>query len=125
MEIPDLSSRVYAPEMHIGAVVRAVGWLGNQVPRQGQLSLVVLDQLQHYSSTSHHDDYDMGDHCCELCGLVSGHGEFWIEWNAIRYVLPSLMVHYCEAHGYLPPDDFLAALTARWASDNPLNFNHG
>lgn len=35
MEIEDLSTKVYAPELHQGVVTRSVGWLGCRVPVTG------------------------------------------------------------------------------------------
>jgi hypothetical protein len=121
MQIDDLSSRVYAPELHTGAAVRAVGWLGKTVPRRGRLHSEVLEQLRHYRDATFQDDGDLGYHECEICGVEEGHGEFWIEWDGVRYVLPAMVLHYCEAHEYLPPEEFLGALARRWTADHPTD----
>ena len=118
MLIDDLSSTVYAGELHRGAVVRSVGWLGSEVPRRGRLAAGVVKQLRHYRELAFHDDGDLGSHACEICGTEEGRGEFWVEWAGVRYVLPALVLHYCEAHEYLPPDDFLDALALRSKADN-------
>jgi hypothetical protein len=117
VQIDDLTAMAYALELHEGATIRAVGWLGKTVPRRGRLGAAVLDQLRHYRTVAFHDEGDLGNHVCELCGRESGRGEFWIEWNGLRYVLPALALHYCEAHDYLPPEEFLIALASRWALD--------
>ena len=118
MQIDDLSSAVYAGELHQDAVVRSVGWLGNQVPRTGELDQGALKRLRHYRDVAFHDEGDMGNHVCEICGVENGRGEFWVEWDGVRYVLPALVLHYCEAHGYLPPAEFLSALALRSNADN-------
>ena len=118
MLIDDLSSTVYAGELHRGAVVRSVGWLGGDVPRRGRLDEGVVNQLRHYREVAFHDDGDLGDHVCEICDMEKGQGEFWVEWAGVRYVLPALVLHYCEAHEYLPPADFLNALALRSKADS-------
>ena len=115
--IEDLAPDTYSDELHVGFDVRSVGWLGRDVPRTGRVPAVLVEALQHYRSAAFHDDGDLGSHVCEICGSKAGRGEFWIEWADIRYVLPTLVTHYIDAHDYLPPDEFLAALSARWERD--------
>ena len=118
MEIDDLSPTTYCPELHEGVSARSVGWLGGTVRMPAHPDLHVLEQLRHYLRGNFHDDGDLGSHVCQICGDARGHGEFWIEWDGVRYVLPALIIHYCEAHGYQPPSEFLNALSLRWRTDN-------
>jgi hypothetical protein len=117
VKIDDLSAICYSEELHRGATVRSIGWLGSEITTRGPVDPVVLERLRHYHRVAFHDDGDLGHHVCEICGSEPGRGEFWIEWAGVRYVLPSLVVHYCEAHGYLPPEEFLSALHRRWLAD--------
>lgn len=68
-----------------------------------------------------------GVHTCELCGATDlqfdlegrevhvGNGELRVrDANGQTYTAPTLVVHYVEAHGYLPPPPFIEAVT-RWA----------
>jgi hypothetical protein len=77
----------------------------------------VLEALCYYRRLALHDEGELGFHVCEICGLAEDRAEFWVEWGGIRYVLPALVLHYCEAHEYLPPDEFLVALSSRWIAD--------
>ena len=90
MHIDDLAATAYTLELHEGVAIRAVGWLGDVIPRRGRLDAAVLDQLRHYREVAFHDDGDLGDHVCEICGRERGRGEFWIEWDGVRSVLPAL-----------------------------------
>ena len=119
MEIDDLSATTYCPELHEDVRAKSVGWLGSSVPSCGRLDAVTLERLRYYQRVNAHDDGDLGSHVCGLCGVARGHGEFWVEWQGVRYVLPALVIHYCEAHDYQPPAEFLNALAQRWSSDHP------
>jgi hypothetical protein len=119
MQIDDLSATTYCPEFHEGVTTRSVGWLGDSIPRRAHVDNLVLEQLRHYHRLNLHDHNDLGSYVCGICGDARGHGEFWVEWDGVRYVLPSLVVHYCDAHEYQPPEEFLDALSLRWRSDHP------
>jgi hypothetical protein len=71
-----------------------------------------------------------GIHTCELCGATDlqfdlegrevhvGNGELRVrDANGQAYTAPTLVVHYVEAHGYLPPPAFIDAVM-RWSKDN-------
>jgi hypothetical protein len=118
MEIADLSSTLYSPRLHDGAHACSVGWLGSTVPTKGDVGADVLRALRHYSRANYHEDWLLGSHTCGVCDGAEGHGEFSIEWGGTRYVLPVLVLHYCEAHEYLPPPEFMNALAARWEADS-------
>ncbi len=106
--------------MHAGIDARSVGWLGGEVPRVGQVALDLVEAMRHYSAKCYHSDGYRGVHTCEVCNKgkrATSHGEFWIEWDGIRYVLPMMIFHYIEVHGYLPPAEFLAALQRKWLNE--------
>jgi hypothetical protein len=60
----------------------------------------------------------MGFHCCEFCPprsdgrFTRGHRNVWIPADSVVYVAPELILHYIEAHGYRPPDEFITAVIA-------------
>jgi hypothetical protein len=76
-----------------------------------------------------HPDVDVhvnrmrGIHPCNLCGeenlpLIDyrgrkynlGMSEIWIPGDGLWYAAPSMVLHYIEAHDYLPPNEFIAAV---------------
>ena len=117
MEIPDLSPELYSDDLHRGVRACSVGWLGSAVPTKGSVPSHLLEALRHYCRTNYHEDWLLGYHFCEICGEARGHGEFSVDWDGMRYALPSLVLHYCETHEYLPPLEFMRALVARWEAD--------
>ena len=117
VEIADLSSTLYSTELHEGVRACSVGWLGSTVPTKGAVGANLLQALRYYSRSNYHEDWLLGYRTCETCDAAEGHGEFSIEWGGTRYVLPVLVLHYCEAHEYLPPAEFIRALAARWEAD--------
>ena len=117
MEISDLSPKLYSPELHEGKRACSVGWLGCSVPTRGRLELNLFEAIRHYRKKNYLEDGLLGSHTCEMCGTAEGHGEFIVEWGGMRYVLPTLVLHYLENHHYLPPKEFLAALAASWSRD--------
>jgi len=117
MFIPDMSERTYAPEMHEGIEVRSVGWLGEHIPRLGDTPPSIIETLRHFRRINQHDDNDFGDHECEICGKESSHGEFWIEAGGIRYVLPVMVFHYIDAHGYAMPPEFVSIVEEMESKD--------
>ena len=110
MQIDDLSSSVYAPGLHHGVQTRAVGWLGHSVPATGTMSSLAIRRLRRLRESGFHDDGDLGYHECEICGQYVDRGELWLESGGIRYVAPAMILHYCEAHSYLPPHEFIQVL---------------
>ena len=69
-----------------------------------------------------------GWHDCSLCGrkptdgplmrpiagepTMIGAANLFVPASDVLYVAPSLVIHYVEDHGYLPPEEFLVALRA-------------
>lgn len=107
------------------SALRAVGWLGaeaefsrGQVPHDFFAKLVALlvDPWEPVTA--------FGIHRCELCQFTGGPGAVQFAGTTIRlgasnlfvpgagciYVAPSLVVHYIDAHGYRPPEEFVQAV---------------
>ncbi len=116
--IPDLSERVYySAKQDVERVVCAIGWLGESVPRTGSIPSLVLEALKYFRKAHRREDTLLGWHTCEICGLDEvneGRGEFFIDVDGIRYVMPQLIIHYIKAHDYQPPDVFVEELEAMW-----------
>jgi hypothetical protein len=57
----------------------------------------------------------LGVHQCELCNdpWAVGSDNIMFVRKGLRYIAPELIVHYVEAHCYLPPPDFVAAVLNR------------
>lgn len=124
MYYPDLSPYEYS-EGPRGLV--NVGWLGSDrngyakgvVPRDVRDSLVRLAMEP--------VNVMRGLHHCELCDAESpvivtvpdesgdaaaylGSGEIHVSSTTQAYSAPTLVVHYIDAHDYLPPQEFLDAV---------------
>jgi hypothetical protein len=53
----------------------------------------------------------MGVHTCELCGSFKAGGNLGVPGDGVLYVAPEMIAHYVSAHGYLPPDEFVQAVS--------------
>lgn len=108
----------------------AVGWLGPERPfTKGACPRDVRDQLVALAVRPRHAM--RGYHVCPFCppgtsrdhmlrvedpskpGTFAwlGHAEVWVEGaDGTRYAAPTLIVHYIDEHGYLPPPAFIEAV---------------
>lgn len=100
-----------------GPFVRAVGWLHadhpftkGSVPAETVTRLKDFVQLADESTTALGWGLLMGIHTCEFCGRDRGLRNFGVPTNNLLYVVPEMIVHYIEEHGYAPPVEFIAAL---------------
>jgi hypothetical protein len=71
-----------------------------------------------------------GTHDCEFRGgaevglegrsLLLGHAEIWVpsQTRNVIFAAPTLIYHYCEAHEYCPPDEFVDAVMEFELSSN-------
>jgi len=129
-----------------GTILRAVGWLGNQVPRSGDTREECVDRLVlAYESDWVFDDCTKGWHECEICttkeqrrpgGKIGpvihwrgrdlrliGHGHYLIRSQDIVYMAPGLVLHYILDHHYRPPNEFVDAVIAgSFLTDEDLTF---
>jgi hypothetical protein len=122
----DFASYQYSLPCALNGVL-TVGWLEPPHPfTVGQISDDILSKLKLLASTQRANQM-RGYASCEICGadecLVEigdrvqrlGAAEIWIPDLVDRvkvYAAPNLIVHYIEAHEYLPPAPFLASLAA-------------
>ncbi|MGH9902568.1 MAG: hypothetical protein ACRD68_12240, partial [Pyrinomonadaceae bacterium] len=120
--IYDLSPILYSPDAHPKTNVLSVGWLGrykrpgwvsrllprNRPPRDGESLIATLRDLAALNQVTCRT---FGYHTCETCWRENSRGEFWFEsLGGIRYVLPNMLFHYIEAHGYVLPREVFDAL---------------
>lgn len=102
-----------------GDYARSVGWISSAHPfATGNVTPDAVWRLKEFAQ----GDLDCEDafgwplamswsETCELCLREEGR-IFAVPAGALLYVAPSIIVHYVEAHRYLPPTEFIAALFA-------------
>jgi hypothetical protein len=131
---PDHSSYAYGHGSHPGVV--HVGWLDNIHPYPtGTVDDRLIEKMKLLASKP--VELYRGKHVCELCAeppdLVkatmpnrmvidpncswaqwvdqrSSNGEIRVSRDGVIFAAPILIVHYIEAHNYLPPAQFLKAV---------------
>jgi len=131
---PDLSPYAYGHGSHPGVV--HVGWLGHGHPyATGIVDLHLIEKMKRLATKP--VELYRGKHFCELCieppnlvktylpnGIVldpqcswmhwyeqhSSNGEIRVSRGGATFAAPVLVVHYIEAHHYLPPEVFLKAI---------------
>lgn len=106
--IPDLTDMTLPDGRNVQELW--VGWLGDEVHTAGPTDPRVLAGLRSACSTAQIPDGTMGSHECEICGNARGHGQFFVEDRSARYIMPNLVLHYIEAHGYRLPPEVEAAI---------------
>ena len=94
----------------------AVGWLGSKVPTSGEVPGALRDALRHACNTRGTDFGELGSHVCQVCEAHEDRAEFIIAVEDRVYVLPRMVLHYVDEHGYRPPDVFLEDLRRWWAT---------
>jgi len=124
MHFKDLSLYVY--DGRVDEKVLNVGWLDEKHPyKTKEASEDFLNQL--FSICQTPVNTTRGYHQCPFCKLKSigtkaengldtiilGSAEIRVEGQrGIVYAAPNLIYHYVETHGYLPPEEFIAAVLA-------------
>lgn len=131
---PDLSPYAYGYGSHSG--VLHVGWLDNKHPfTKGDVDVRLIEKMKCLASRP--VELYRGKHHCELCiepldlvktylpnGIVIDPTCSWAQWwdahtsngeirvsrKGFTFAAPVLIVHYIEAHHYLPPEQFLNAI---------------
>lgn len=97
--------------------VRAIGWLGagHEFP-VGDIDEGVARRVRElcaaWQSSIEALDWGvfLGWHDCEFCGASAASGNLGIPSGDVLYVAPEMLAHYIDAHRYLPPAEFLAAV---------------
>lgn len=121
---PDLTEYTYSAS---GAHLLNVGWLAIGEPFPvGAVDQIVRDQLVRLAANP--ANVMRGLHYCDFCDVESpirveatddpsqaaylGTGEVHVAFREVVFAAPTLVVHYIDAHGYLPPADFCNAVRA-------------
>jgi hypothetical protein len=121
----DLSEYTYLPGSASGPSHRNVGWLAKPHRfERGSIPEAFVEKLRRLCAIPHHPT--RGFHVCDFCrspafGVLAmceggeirlGSAEIRVEGRSgIVYCAPNLILHYVADHQYLPPPEFLAALT--------------
>jgi hypothetical protein len=107
-------------------IATAVGWLATRAPRKGAIPPDVLEALRHFHRYHVTDEACLGDHDCGLCLEHYDRGEFLVFIPPeTYYVLPRMVLHYIEEHGYCPPKKFLDDLRELWFSESGQSCRSG
>ena len=109
MFFPDLSSYAY---IGVEPSTLTVGWLDTQHPFPcGESSPQFTKRLR--SFVLNPVNQTRGFHRCPFCSDPNARGSAEIRVaskSGIQYAAPTLILHYIEAHKYLPPPEFIAAV---------------
>lgn len=114
MYYPDLGTETMITS---GPSVRAIGWLEKEhqfsvgdTSAEFRKCLAELARDWVHSSRALEWPVCAGPHLCSLCGKVRDTGGFAVPGEKVLYVVPKLISHYVEAHGYCPPREFIDAV---------------
>ena len=122
---PDLSPYAYGHYPHPGVV--HVGWLDGTHPFPlGTVPEAILLKIKRLARAP--VELYRGFHVCEICAAARtvddralepywdgkrfqrSNGEIRVPGDGVIYAAPVGIIHYVEAHGYLPPVEFLKAV---------------
>jgi hypothetical protein len=96
-------------------ILRAVGWLSSKHAfPTGRVEHAVFLRLEELLADPWQPCAFAGVHECELCLYhCEAHGvnNVFIPGDGILFVAPELILHYMNAHGYRPPEEFCCAIT--------------
>lgn len=130
MHYPDLTPISEIPSEGSPKLL-AVGWLepGHEFPC-GEVGNEFVSKLVDLLVNPWQPAVVMGRHKCGFCRFSGGPCSFrlansatsseirigvsnlWLPANGFLFVAPSLIVHYIDSHGYLPPAEFQKAVIA-------------
>ena len=105
----DLSSYRYGSRTQPGVI--HIGWLDAAHEfAKGSVAAALIAKMKQKAARP--VELYRGFHVCEWCGQkeARGCGEIRVVRDEVTFAAPVLIVHYIEAHGYLPPAAFLRAL---------------
>ena len=95
--------------------LRAVGWLERSDGySKGRPDPVFRTRLTELHRNIYQPVMCMGPHECSLCKRDPARGSknFWIPGDGYLFVAPELILHYMQAHSYVPPTSFQKAVIA-------------
>jgi hypothetical protein len=105
-------------------ILIAVGWLENgKHYTTGDTPKSVCEKLYEFSKTRELYFAFLGRHECDLCDVYGnpnnlnfiddfGSKTIFIAFKNKVYIFPDLIIHYINAHSYLPPEEFIEAVLA-------------
>ena len=114
---PDLTT---SSPFACGPAIRAVGWLeqGRDYPTGKVRSRSrFLRDLQAIRAESHlPSDFpfrfdEMGMHTCQFCRDHHDTGDLLVPHGDLVFVAPTMIAHYVQSHEYLPPAEFVKAVS--------------
>jgi hypothetical protein len=111
MRIPDGSRETYI-KINDGNAYTSIGWLGNSVPSKGAISDTAINEIKAilvYQCID--EDSFLGSHRCEICNKFESSGSFWVQKSiGERWMIPKMIVHYIQEHGYLLKAEIIQAI---------------
>lgn len=102
--IPDLSPETYNKYEDDAYTYLAVGWLGGEVRGKGDTAPEILYALLGAKKNNKLSDGWFGNHTCEICNTYDDHDEFFVPDGSTMYILPNMVSHYIQSHGYRLPE---------------------
>ncbi|WP_441350949.1 DUF7919 family protein [Streptomyces sp. or3] len=102
-----------------GVPVLNVGWLGRGKRYSKGVPPPSLTETLKRMTRTHRVQQTRGHHLCPWCASrlfprhpegPQGSAEIRVMGNGVAYAAPELVAHYVEAHGYLPPTEFMEAV---------------
>lgn len=94
--------------------LRAVGWLARDAEFvKGAVSRNFYVRLRQLVENPWQPMAAGGVHACELCQFepeAAATANVFVPNGKFIYVAPALILHYINAHGYAPPDEFCEAV---------------
>jgi len=124
--IQDLTRYTY--RNNANPYVLAVGWLdksSQDMPTTGDPLLPSFSKLLEQAPTL---NLYRGYHGCQWCEKGMGNGEMWFTGKSGKfYVMPVLVRHYVEAHGYRIPEEVQGDISGFLTEDEQtkLHFTEG
>ena len=115
-----LSKKLFGEEY--STIPIAIGWLEKGKPyTTGKSPKILVEKLYEFIKTREITHAFLGVHECDLCNvkllperlnIIDGLGSktTFVTHKDKVYIFPDLIVHYINAHSYLPPTEFIEAV---------------
>lgn len=107
------------PARRAGLPLLNVGWLCHERDHPKGKAPEGLAAALHRLAARDRVQQTRGYHFCPWCARTTlgrldncarGSAEIRVAGDGVVYAAPELIAHYVEAHGYLPPDEFVHAV---------------